>query len=233
MIGVTAYKYVNEALDIFLSIVFPLFCISCNKEGDWCCEDCKAVLSRQAVLSCPNCEKATPGGRTCERCINKTALSGLIAASSYADPVARNFIQAIKFNRAVSVLKYLNKFAVHGRAVAKSLLPEAIIVPVPLHKIRENMRGYNQAEIIADTLDLGEKLKALKRVKLTSAQTELNEDERKLNPIGAFSCIKNVEGMSVILVDDVFTTGATMEAAARALREAGAKEVWGFVVARG
>ncbi len=216
-----------------LSVVFPVYCASCGKEGELCCADCQAILPRTAFLACPVCSARNPAGRTCERCKSKTALSGLIAASSYADPAVRNLIKALKFDSSMEAAALLKRACVHARGVAHAVLDNFSVQPTPLHKRRERMRGYNQAEIIADTFFPGLKINALRRVRWGTPQTELQDEERRENLKGAFTALKDIKGKNILLIDDVFTTGATMEAAARALRMAGAEDVWGFVVARG
>lgn len=116
-----------------------------------------------------------------------------------------------------------------------------IIVPVPLHRRRKFFRKYNQSALLAAALagrlDANKTKYApslLKRVRATTPQTKLNYKERKENVYDAFSVLKNaqIEGKTILLVDDVMTTGATMNACAKALLEAGAKRVNGLVFAR-
>jgi len=113
-----------------------------------------------------------------------------------------------------------------------------ILVPIPLHKKRLGERGFNQAELLALELknyfgfNLDKNL--LERYRYTTSQVELGEQERKINVAGAFICHKpkEVKDQCILLIDDVFTTGATMQECARVLKEAGAKAVWGLVLAK-
>ena len=216
------------------SILFPLFCVSCGAEGAWCCDDCLGLLPRGALLACPRCAKETWAGRTCERCKAHSALDGLIAASSYADGTVRNLVRSLKFDGAKETIPLIKKLSVHARGVLASVIPDAIVVPIPLWRRRELRRGFNQAQLLAKELfPNAEYLDALIRTRNTHAQTELDEEERRANPKGAFYCLQKFAGQTILLVDDVFTTGATMEECAKVLKQAGAKEVWGFTVARG
>jgi ComF family protein len=114
-----------------------------------------------------------------------------------------------------------------------------LIVPVPLHKSRKCWRGFNQAEEIAKKISKEIKIpivsENLFRVKKTFPQVEMNDHQKRLENItGAFN-IKNLkvfQDKKIILVDDVYTSGATMEECAKVLRNAGAKEIWGIVVAK-
>jgi ComF family protein len=115
--------------------------------------------------------------------------------------------------------------------------PADVIVPVPLHTRRLRERGYNQAALLARELGKGVGLpvleRALIRVRYTSPQVDLNAEERKENVQGAFHCpTDRVAGKSVLLVDDVYTTGATLEACSLALKQRGVLTVWALTLAR-
>ncbi len=218
-----------------LSVLFPLHCVDCGTEGAWCCKDCLESLLRTAVLKCPVCGIDSVAGRTCERCRGKTCLDGLIAASSYADSGVRQLIKALKFDGALGTLPIIKRLSIHARGVVAAAILDALIVPVPLHKKRLKMRGYNQSE------ELGKEIfphfpllpDAIKKIKNTKPQTEQSNDERLKNVIGAFTASTKFNGEDIILIDDVYTTGATMNECAKVLKLAGAGEVWGFVIARG
>lgn len=112
------------------------------------------------------------------------------------------------------------------------------IVPIPLHRKRKRQRGYNQAELIANELSrvcgIPVYPNLLKRVRVTRAQKELNDAERKNNVKNAFQLCKNgVKLNQILLVDDIYTTGATLDAAVRPLLESGAQAVYGVTVCVG
>jgi len=131
----------------------------------------------------------------------------------------------------------LNKFMVMPKVFLEP--GKVVIIPVPLHKKRLKERGFNQAELLAEKLNsfLGARVEAkvLFRQRYTRPQAELGALDRKENIKGAFVCPLdvNLAGQNIILLDDVFTTGATMQECARALKQAGAGEIYGLVLARG
>ena len=153
---------------------------------------------------------------------------------SYDGPTA-SALTAMKFGR----LDFLSRVLVEAgrRHVADDLPPVDVVVPVPLHWLRRWSRGYDQARLIADavadSLD-APVLPALKRVRWTAVQSTLDEADRQRNLNRAFDLRRraDVEGVDVLLVDDVLTTGATLDAAAAPLKKAGARKVHALTVAR-
>lgn len=222
-----------------LDLIFPKLCLGCRAEGDFLCRDCRGRLLFSAP-SCPVCSRRNFDGILCGPCAEKTKLSRFLAPFSYRDPLIRELIQAYKYG-GVQELKmlfadeidaFLNFYAVrpHGPAA---------LAPIPLHRSRQRERGFNQALLIAE--ELGRRLglpviQPLRRRQPTDQQIDMKSyAERKRNVAGAFA-VSNVEAVAertVILVDDVLTSGATMFEAARVLREGGARTVWAIVIAKG
>ena len=115
-------------------------------------------------------------------------------------------------------------------------LPMDTIIAVPLHTNRARARGYNQASLLAQALSARQNIPvwedALARTRATQSQTELDAAGRRQNVYAAFAATERVRGARVLLIDDVCTTGATMDACGAALYARGAKSVWGFAIAR-
>jgi len=224
-------------------LFFPKFCFNCGKEGNYLCSDCLALIAILEEQYCPVCGKRALDGKTCSRCRSKTKLDGLCFATSYQNKLVKKLINQFKYKPFIKDLSttlasliithfYLsNKF--HFFVSKKTIL-----VPVPLERKKLKMRGFNQSEEIAEEISLRLKILLLKnvliKIKKTQSQTELSKEKRKENIKDAFLC-KNTEqirGKKIFLIDDVFTTGATMEECAKTLKQAGALQVYGITVAR-
>ena len=141
----------------------------------------------------------------------------------------REIIHHLKYSDRVSLAKPLGKLL--KECLAREPFTGKLIIPVPLYRARERERGFNQAELIACGLGLPMKTRLLRRHKNTPTQTGLSRNERKRNLAGAFEMREDVTG-TVIVVDDVYTTGSTMNEIARTLKRAGAERVEVLTVAR-
>jgi len=167
-------------------------------------------------------------------CRSATApLVTVCAVGIHAGPL-REAVHALKYNGRHGIAATLARML--APRVAPLLHESDLLVPVPLHPARERERGYNQAAILASELAYLMPLQlvpaALRRTKATRTQTELSPDERAANVRGAFTARTDlVAGQRVWVLDDVYTTGATLRACARELRAQGAREVRGAVVA--
>ena len=225
-----------------LDIIFPKTCLGCKKEGSWLCEDCIATLDIQNWSLCPVCQKRVLDFKTCKYCRQKTRLAGLFVPLSYENPLIKMAIRQFKYEPFVKELSLPLSYIIisHLNLIeSPSFDDNFILVPVPLYKSRLRWRGYNQAEEIAKELSKNLAIPLEKniliKIKNTLLQAELKGDERWNNMAKAFLCQnpERIKGKKILLVDDVYTTGATMEECARVLKGAGAREVWGMVVARG
>jgi ComF family protein len=111
-----------------------------------------------------------------------------------------------------------------------------VVMPVPLHASRFKERGYNQSELLAKPVaawfNIAVDTRTLQRVRQTKTQMELNLKERHQNVLDAFACRDKVDGQKVLLIDDVCTTGSTLDACAAALKQGGAAAIWGLTLAR-
>jgi len=213
--------------------LFAGTCFLCRGEaGDLLCRACEADLPRLAQPCCPSCALPSPGGERCGRCLaHPPAFDATVAALAYAFPVDA-LVHALKFRGELAVASLLGR---HLGAALSRARPEAVscVVPVPLSSQRLRARGFNQALEIARSLGAGRPEAALlARRRDTAAQFDLPWDERQRNVRGAFSVARALDGASVAVVDDVMTTGATLDEIARTLKAAGAARVVNWVVAR-
>ncbi len=202
------------------------------------CADCELALPR-VTDACPQC--ATPmahsdsSGQRCGACQKRPPVfSRTHALYRYARPID-GFVQALKYGHRLELAR------VFGQHLAEALAPRVVgsvdlIVPVPLHRARLRERGYNQslelARPIAARLSLPLDYRCLWRTRPTAPQASLALAERQRNVRGAFAAAPSVAKLRVAVVDDVMTTGHTVNAAARSLHVAGAKDVQVWVLAR-
>lgn len=167
----------------------------------------------------------------CQR--TRSPLDGVSAVAVFAHPL-REAIHTFKYENGRGLAPILGGLMVEAWQAAG--LSADVIVPVPLHASRLAERGYNQSALLAHVLGQGVGVavrpELLVRQRATQPQVGLTAQERLQNVSGAFACRGQVDGQRVVLVDDVCTTGATLEACASALKEGGAAVVWGFTLAR-
>lgn len=230
--------------ELILDFILPINCLGCSREKDWLCQNCLNSIPLIDKFTCPNCQKVSLAGQTCIECRYKTPLSGLVAAVSYNQPLVRQAIHKLKYDSIFALAKPLGQLLIKILSDSPfhlSLFKEQnfLLIPIPLHQRKLSERGFNQSELLAQEISrkFGWPMETeiLKRIRYTKSQTELKEKERLTNVKDAFavsnpSIIKN---RNVILVDDLFTTGATMKETAKVLKRVGAKKIWGLVLARG
>lgn len=212
--------------ELILDIVFPPSCFVCKREGDYLCQDCKAVLEISGVHK-NYCGKN---------------ISDLYFALPYQNSLINDLIKKFKYEPFVKELgKSLSSLIIEHFNLLdnKPDFTGFVLVPVPLGKKKLKWRGFNQAEEIgkelADFLKIPLISDVLIKTKETLNQVDLNNQEREENIKNSYSCRfqEKIKGKKILLIDDVFTTGSTMEEAARVLRESGAEKIIGITVARG
>jgi len=207
-------------------------CALCGTESgaELLCAACAAELPALSEC-CPRCALPSPGRAVCGSCLNHPAhFDGTLALWRYEFPCDR-LVQALKYRARLALAEFF------ASGLASRPLPRVdLILPMPLHPRRLAERGFNQALEIARGLgrDLGARVEphGAQRVKDTAPQTDLPYGERAKNVRGAFVCNLELSGKSVAVVDDVMTTGATLNELARVLKRAGAARVDNFLVAR-
>jgi ComF family protein len=217
----------KKAKNFILDLLYPKFCFNCGREGSYLCLDCQATLEISSIHT---------EYRTRE-------LKDLYFALPYQKSLIKNLIQKFKYQPFIKELarNLTSLIITHFQLIEKSPTDFAnfILIPIPLEKKKLKWRGFNQAEEIAKELSSFLKIPLISDVlikaKETLPQVELSDEERGENIKGVFSYQhpELVKGRKILLVDDVYTTGSTMEECARVLKTAGAKEIIGIVVARG
>lgn len=211
--------------------LFPRTCLLCQTAEVPLCDACRADLPWLPDHACPVCAQPTPGGNTCGHCLKETpAFDRTHALFAYGFPIDK-LIQRLKYGENLALAPLL------GGLLAEYVVNKPDIwLPMPLHANRLKERGFNQAVEITRELSqqTGIAMQAAwaARERDTPPQAGLKRDARRKNMRGAFRCNPNVSGLHIGIVDDVMTTGSTLDALAETLKRAGAKEVSCFVVAR-
>jgi competence protein ComFC len=220
-----------------LDLIFPKSCLGCRREGRYICEKC---LGKVQILkpACPYCEKASIDGFTHTKCKKKYGMDGLTSIWDY-EGVIKKAILALKYKYSTEAGRELSALFVHELLTGGTLVKEGTLVPIPIHWHRENVRGFNQSieigKLVAESLGWKFIPDLLIKKKTTASQASLSVEERKQNLQGVFSLNPSyvlIPNSSVLLFDDVFTTGSTLKEAAKVLKHAGVKKVWGLTIAR-
>ena len=231
MLSNTRALILNQCTYIVRSLV-PAACVLCGAESPTqICPPCDAELPRLPQRRCAVCALPLASGDLCGACLDRPPrFARVVAPFSYQFPV-NALIQAYKYGGRLAHAR------VFGVALAAVVVPDVdVIVPMPLAPRRLAERGFNQALEIARFVAMISRVPLLplacRKVVETPPQAALPWKERAKNVRRAFVCDADVAGRRVAVVDDVLTTGATLDELAHVLRRAGAAEVTGWVVAR-
>jgi ComF family protein len=211
-------------------------CALCGDEAfdHGLCAPCDGDLPWLPQARCPLCALPTPDGAVCGVCLRSPpAHDGIACGVAYEFPVD-TLVQALKYHGRLAAARPLAGML--SRALVEEPVPD-LIVALPLSRERIVERGYNQATEIARLLAKPAVLEVATRRPLVRAghappQAGLPLDARKRNVKGVFRCVEQLDGLRIAIIDDVMTSGATLDEAARVLKRAGAASVRGWVVAR-
>jgi len=232
----------------FIDLLFPRRCLGCGREGSYFCPSCLKLVKPLEKFICPVCEKPAIHGVTHPRCQIKNFLDGLISIFPY-EGIIKKAISKLKYHFATDLVSELavkmiqiietNQEKFHFLRWLIKSKKDVILIPIPLHWRRENWRGFNQAELLgkrlADRFHWQLRNDILIRQKHAQPQVKLKGDERQQNIHGAFKISPNIQIFqypNIVIFDDVWTTGFTLNEAAETLKKAGAKRVWGLTICR-
>jgi ComF family protein len=229
------WRSAQAARQTLLDLLFPPRCVICRStDAEYFCATCQSQIDRILPPLCDRCGRPLRVS-VCPYCRKLPLQIDGIRAMAFFEGNLRQAIHALKYGHRPELARVLGSLL--SNYLSAHPIPADIIVPVPLHATRERSRGYNQSLLLAQTLSAQTNLTvchdALTRVRATRSQVELDAAERHINVQDAFAADPRVCGMHVLLIDDVCTTGATMDACSVALKQRGAKSVWGLALARG
>lgn len=231
----------------FLHFFFPKTCFNCGcdlpaRSDSFLCVACEKELKTPGPHICKRCGAVLKsGGAHCYACRGSKAKKyrcKVIRSAFVFNASSRALVHALKYQQADYLAGHMGKMLLKKFSLFAELAATDLIIPVPLHPKKKRARGYNQSELLAKTfareLGLPVDTRALVRCRDTVSQTKLGRQGRLTNMIGAFSCRypQRIKGKTILLIDDVATTGATLEGCAVALKQAGAKTVLAYTFAR-
>ncbi|HNW96682.1 MAG TPA: ComF family protein [Candidatus Paceibacterota bacterium] len=245
-----------KAKNLILDSIFPIYCISCgdflsSEKNSYLCSKCLAKIPINSGLFCPICFKRLDRAenKKCSHSAKKSFLDFLGYATYYEITPVKTLIHNYKYRFAKSIARTLSDIIIIYLKRSLNDWNNWVIIPIPLHRSRLNWRGFNQAEEIAKIINQKFNWPILNgiliRKKKTAEQAEIKKREKRqenLKDAFGLSPVKNsnnkssstqiIEGKKIILLDDVYTTGTTLEEAAKILKSAGAKKIIGLVIAK-
>lgn len=228
----------------FINVLYPknIKCIICNSELSTnthysICDKCTKSLPFIRGKVCVKCgEPIVSDGSYCVHCKNEMPHFKMCrSVFIYRDPI-KNLVRSLKYDNKKYLAETLSSFV--ASEFVNMAIDVDIVVPVPISEHRRKVRGFNQAELLCvvlkDKLHIDVRSDLLVKVKETSSQAYLSKDEREKNLDGAFAVNNKAEvkGKTILVVDDVYTTGTTLNECAQTLLKAGAKEVYCVTLAR-
>jgi len=223
-----------------LNLFFPNRCLACQKHlhtADFICDECKGKLEFFDQTICVVCQENTATDGICSKCGSSMPFDGLVSVFKF-NPTIQNLIHNFKYNEFKKIGSFLGDFLVSVLSEKPFISNIDYIIPVPLHPVRKRDRGFNQAGIIANeiarSLNIPLEEKLVVRRKYTKSQTKLSREERNKNVSKAFA-VKNAKVLTnknVLLIDDVYTTGATLKSVAETLKANKVDKVYACTIIR-
>lgn len=219
---------------LILDLIFPPRCVGCGRRGDWICLACRVGLPRLPSDHCTVCARPGVGQGICPECAHDPPDFDRLICAFLFEGTIRQAIHHLKYRRARHLAEPLARMLLEE--VGPIDVPD-LVVPIPLHPARLAWRGYNQSALLSEVVGraIGARVGDgyLRRIRDTPAQVSLSGPQRWLNVRGAFEATPELlRGRSVLLLDDVATTGSTLRAASLTLKRAGATRVDAIVLAR-
>ena len=241
--------FLKKAYLNLIDMLFPIECVVCGKEGEWACLECAGSLKFNKRNYCYGCKESSDSGEVCPECRPDYSFDGIFIAGDYEQRALKSmilsykygFIQDLSYALGIYLCEYYqNSFNIAGSGSlrVKKRLTFDYVVAVPLSAKRMRWRGFNQSEFLSRAVSarfgiplVGDRLL---RTRQGKPQAVRSEESRLKNIKGAFSFRgDSLKHKKILLVDDVVTTGATLNECAKILKENGAVIVWALVLAKG
>ncbi len=225
----------QQAWSSVINLLLPSKCGGCQQTGSLWCASCQATITPVPPPWCEKCGAPDVTDRLCVNCrAHPLVIEQIRSVALFQGPL-REGIHRFKYQRLASLAEPFGELLANYWRVQQ--LGADWLIPVPLHPARERERGYNQSELLARRLsqqvNVAVAPRGLRRTRATAVQMTLKAAQRRENVAGAFECADpRVQGKRIILIDDVGTTGATLDACATAILQAGAASVLGLTLAR-
>jgi len=222
--------------EVALDLLFPQWCLGCGREGAYICASCLCRLPRMIGPFCPVCSSPQASGLICPACTSQRPEIDGIRSPFRFDGIMRQAIHQLKYRNLRAIARLLARLL--NEYLTANPIPGQVLVPVPLHQKRLRQRGYNQSQLLAQELgrlaELPVVTDCLLRQRPAPPQAETTTvAQRRANVAQAFACLNDrLRDKQVLLIDDVATSGATLDACAAALKATGASSVWGLTLAR-
>lgn len=236
--------------NVFLDILFPPICLNCRnylpetEKSNKICKKCLDSIQIHSSFFCPKCKSRIPNeifqlAEHQQKFCHKDTNYLLISVTDYQNQAIKNIIWFLKYKKWRNLTQIITPIINRYLNYLKSDFTNFLIMPIPLHPERLKERGFNQSDLIAQILSQETNLKiynqSLKRIKPTKSQVELKDIGARSKNIENCFQLNNpevVKNKNIILVDDVFTTGSTINEAVKTLKKAGAKKIIAFVLAK-
>jgi competence protein ComFC len=235
MLITTKQPATKEVFWKIIDWIYPPSCCSCVKIGKLFCDDCFSKLQTPGINSCFFCGEPLKIPGICLRCRTHPPHFYSLRSLGYFTGPLRNAIHSLKYQRNLGLGEFFSSPLV--QIILRERWQIDLITAVPLNEKRRKERGYNQAEVLAKPV--ARKMRVLyssnliKRIKHTDSQVGLSLQERQNNVAGAFLVVSElVNFKNILIIDDVATTGSTIDACAKALKDAGAKTVFALTLAK-
>ena len=216
--------------------MFPQICSGCGRPGSFLCDNCRKSLKYISAPVCVRCGRPLGAGSYCSGCVRwPMQIDGIRSVFEF-EGVIQKLIYDFKYHYVRALAPFLTRFL--ANYLKNHELDMDVLVPVPLHEHRLRERGYNQSALLANELSRITTIPVIEGVLIRTVDTSpqartANINIRRKNVARAFSCnSKELKDKQILLIDDVCTTGATLNACAIALKKAGAASVWGLTIAR-